>query len=119
MKGTLVEPRIHTDLAEFYSLWRDACLGKWASEMEEAQFLLEFFASAGQIKSIIDLGGGIGMHSMALSEHGFDVTLLDKSESALVIAKRNKPSLEVIKDSFESIDLKQNFDAAICMFSSL
>jgi Methyltransferase domain len=119
MKGTLTEPRIHTDLAEFYSLWRDACLGKWASEIEEVKFLLEFFSGGNKVRSIIDLGGSIGLHSIPLNEHGFDVTLLDKSQSALAIARRSAPQLQTVNGSFENIDLKQNFDAAICMFSSL
>ena len=119
MKGTLTEPRIHTDLAEFYSLWRDACLGKWQSEKEETKFLLEFFDGVNQVKSIIDLGGSIGVHAIPLMEHGYDVALLDKSESALAIAKRSAPQLQVLKSTFENISLQQNFDAAICMFSSV
>lgn len=119
MKGILTEPRIHTDLAEFYSLWRDACLGKWASEMEEVKFLLEFFAASKGVRSIIDLGGSIGLHSIPLHEHGFDVTLLDKSENALAIARRTLPQLQTVKSTFEQIDISKHFDAAICMFSSL
>jgi Methyltransferase domain len=119
MKGILIEPRIHTDLAEFYCLWRDACLGKWSSEIEEVKFLLELFAGSQKVKSIVDLGGGVGLHTIPLSGHGFDVTLFDNSEFALAIAKRHVPGLQVVNSSFENIDLQQTFDAAICMFSSI
>ncbi len=119
MKSTLIEPRIHDDLAEFYSLWRDACLGKKASEAEEVRFLLDVFASSNNLQSIIDIGGSVGIHAIPLAKHGFAVTLLDKSNTALNIAKRNCSQVKTIQGQFEAIDLKENFDAGICMLSSL
>ncbi len=118
MKSTLIEPRIHDDLAEFYTLWRDACLGKKASESEEVKFLLDIFASSSKIKTIIDLGGSAGIHAIPLVKHGFDVTLLDKSKIALNIAKRSCSQLKLVNESFEAINLNQNFDSSICMMSS-
>jgi hypothetical protein len=119
MKSTLTEPRIHDDLAEFYSLWRDACLGRKASETDEIKFLLDMLASSSNSKSIIDLGGSVGLHAIALTKHSFDVTLLDKASTALAIAKRTCPQLKIVQSSFESISLSQNFDASFCMLSSL
>jgi hypothetical protein len=118
MKSTLTEPRIHDDLAEFYSLWRDACLGKKASEVDEIKFLLDALASSSHIKSVIDLGGNVGLHAIALAKHGFDVTLLDRAKTALTIAKRTSPELKTVHASFESIDLIENFDAGFSMLSS-
>ncbi len=119
MKGILTEPRIHNDFAEFYSLWRDACIGKKSSEMEEIKFLLDIFASSSNLNSILDLGGSVGLHSIALHKHGFEVTLLDKSETALAIAKRSWPDLQTLNSSFENLTLSQNYDASICMYSSM
>lgn len=118
MKSTLTEPRIHDDLAEFYSLWRDACLGKKASEADEIKFLLNTLASSSKIRTVIDLGGSVGLHAIALAKHGFDVTLLDRANTALVIAKRTSPELKTVQSSFESISLTENFDASFCMLSS-
>jgi hypothetical protein len=119
MKSTITDPRIHDDLAEFYSLWRDACLGKKASEADEVKFLLDIFASSASIKNIIDLGGSVGLHAIALAKHGFDVTLLDKANTALAIARRSNPQLKTVHSSFDSIELAENFDASFCMLSSL
>lgn len=119
MKSILTEPRIHDDLAEFYSLWRDACLGKKASEVDEIKFLLNTLSSSFNIKSVIDLGGSVGLHAIPLAKHGFDVTLLDRANNALAIAKRTRPELKTVQCAFEAISLEQNFDAGLCMLSSL
>jgi hypothetical protein len=119
MSTILTEARIYDDLAEFYPLWREVCLGRKSSESDELRFLSDVFASSSSIKSVIDLGGSVGVHAIGLSKHGFDVTLLDKSAKAISIAKRNFPALKVALSTFESIDLPQTFDAAICMLSSL
>jgi hypothetical protein len=118
MKSTLIQPIIYDDLAEFYSLWRDACLGKKTSETEEIRFLLNVLASSSNIHTIIDLGGSIGLHAIALADHGFDITLLDKSTTALNIAKRTNSRIKTIQSDFESITLDENFDASLCMLSS-
>lgn len=118
MKSTISEPKIHDELAEFYSLWRDACLHKKASEHDEVNFLLKIFASSANAKTIIDLGGCVGLHAIALAKHGFDVTLLDSSKRALDIAKRTSPSLKTVQSNFDSIAVDDNFDISISMLSS-
>jgi hypothetical protein len=119
MKSILIEPRIHGDLAQFYSLWRDACLGKKASEVDEVKFLLDVFAGSSKVRSIVDLGGGVGLHAIALAKHGFDVTLLDKSDSALAIARSSCSTLKTINCPFEKIISTEHFDASVCMQSSM
>jgi SAM-dependent methyltransferase len=119
MSAIVTETKIYDDLAEFYPLWRDAYLQKKASESEEVKFLLDVFASSSSIKSVIDLGGGTGVHAIPLAKHGFDVTLLDKSMNALSIAKRDYGDIKTVRKSFETLALKQSFDASICMLSSL
>jgi len=118
MSAILTEARIYDDLAEFYPLWRDACLKRKASESDEVNFLLEVFGSSSSIESVIDLGGGTGIHGIPLSKHGFEVTLFDKSANALAIARRNLSEIKIVNGSFETISLRQSFDASICMLSS-
>jgi hypothetical protein len=118
MTAILTEARIYDDLAEFYPLWRDACLRRKASEGEEVKFLLEVFASSSGIKSVIDLGGGTGVHAIPLCKHGFDTTILDKSSNALAIARRTLSEIKTLHSSFETISLTRTFDASISMLSS-
>ena len=118
MTAILTEARIYDDLAEFYQLWRDACLGRKASESDEVKFLLEVFASSKSVKTVIDLGGGTGVHAIPLAKHGFDVTILDKSPNAISIARRNFSEIKTVQSSFETMTLTRSFDASICMLSS-
>ncbi len=110
--------RIYEDLADLYTLWRDTSLGEAGSEKREVQFLVNLF-DAHQIKSTIDLGGGVGLHARGLTERGYDVTLFDQSEKALTIAKEHLPALKTSHGSFETINLDTTFDASICMWSTL
>jgi hypothetical protein len=119
MSTILYETRIYDDLAEFYSLWRDAYLGQKGSEAKEITFLLDVFASSKKIKTIIDLGGGTGIHAIPLSKHGFDLTIFDKAAHALSIAKRSASAVNTVGGSFETISLNQTFDASMAMLSSL
>jgi hypothetical protein len=119
MSAIIAETKIYDDLAEFYPLWRDACLHKKASEAEEVKFLLDVFASSSGIESVIDLGGGTGVHAIPLAKHGFDMTILDKSANALAIARRHCSNVKTVCKPFETISIKRMFDASICMLSSL
>lgn len=114
-----MKTRIYEDLAHLYTLWRDACLGERASEKREVEFLHDLFAKHGGIKTVIDLGGGVGVHSGILSDMGYEMTLFDQSEKALSIAKNQMPTLKTMQGSFETIDVPQSFDASICMWSTL
>lgn len=112
--------KIFESHAHLYQLWRDTCLGVKDSEEKEANFILDLFKSLNKSpKSVIDLGGGIGVHSKILSSKGFDVTLLDQSEKALQIVRDSYSAIKTIHSSFEEINLQENYDAGICMWSTL
>ena len=115
-----MKTKIYEKLAELFPLWRETTLGKIGHEKKETDFVIDIFKKyPGEIKTVIDLGGGVGLHSELLSKAGYDVTLFDQSVKALSIAKKNNPKLKVIQGSFESINLKETYDAAICMWSTL
>lgn len=112
--------KIFESHAYLYKLWRDTCLGIKGSEEREFNFLLDVLKSSNKkTETIIDLGGGIGTHSKLLSAHGFYVTLLDQSESALKIVEETYPNIKTIYSSFENIDLNRNYDVGVCMWSTL
>lgn len=112
--------RIFEDLAYLYPLWRDVCLGIQGSESKEANFVLDVFKTVqSSVKSVIDLGGGVGTHSKILVKNDLDVTLLDRSRPALDIVNKSYPDIKTIESSFESIDAPEKFDAGICMWSTL
>lgn len=115
-----MKTKIYEELAHLYPLWRETCLGRSGCDLEETNFITSVFKdTALPIRSIIDLGGGVGTHSKFLVEQGYDVTLFDQSKKALSLAKTNCPNLRVENGSFETINLTDTFDAAICMWSTL
>jgi len=113
-----MKTKIYEDLADLFSLWRDTTLGQKGHEKKEVDFIEDAFkAHSGEIKSVIDLGGGVGLHAGLLLKHGYDVTLFDQSKKALAIAKKNYPKLKIVQGSFEKINLNKQYDAAVCMWS--
>ncbi len=115
-----MKTKIYEKLAELFPLWRETTLGKTGHEKEETNFVIDILKKYnGKIKTIIDLGGGVGLHSGLLLKAGYDVTLFDQSAKALSIAKKNNPKLKIIRGSFESIKIKESYDTAICMWSTL
>jgi len=115
-----MKTKIYEKLADLFPLWRETTLGKTGHEKEETNFVLDIFKKhSNEIKTVIDLGGGVGLHSGLLLKAGYDVTLFDQSAKALSIAKKNNPKLKVIRGSFESINVKEKYDVAICMWSTL
>lgn len=112
--------KIYEELSDLFPLWRETTLGKKGHEKEEANFVIDVFNKyPSEIKSVIDLGGGVGLHSNLLSNAGYDVTLFDKSEKALSIGKQNNSNLKTVQGDFESIAIDGSFDASICMWSTL
>lgn len=115
-----MKTRIYEDLAHLFPLWRETTLQKKGTNKRETEFIVSVLKkSPVKIKKVIDLGGGVGTHSALLLKQGYDVALFDQSKKALEIAKRNSPKLRVIRGSFEKINIKESYDAAICMWSTL
>ncbi len=114
-----METRIFDELADYYSLWRDTCLGQSGSEKREADFLHLLFQEYGMINTVMDLGGGIGLHDEHLHHLGYNVTVFDRSRRALELARKRCQELFTMEGSFEEIKVDQTYDASICMWSTL
>ena len=54
----------------------------WSDPSEDVYYLLHRWKGPAR-RSILDLGCGLGRHSLLFAAHGFDVTALDASESGL------------------------------------
>lgn len=114
-----MKTKIYENLADLFPLWRKTISGQKKHEKQEVNFIINIFKKhPSQIKSVIDLGGGIGLHSGLLLKLGCDITLFDQSKKALSIAKKNNPKLKTIYGSFEKLDIKEKHDAAICLWST-
>lgn len=119
-RRSAMKTKIYEDMADLFPLWRQTTLGLPDHEKQETDFVLDVFTRhTDGVRTIIDLGGGVGLHAGLLLQAGYDVTLFDQSEKALSIARKNHPNLKLVRGSFETIDVREKFDAAICMWSTL
>lgn len=84
----------------------------------EANFLIQEMSLKPGMK-IIDIGCGIGRHSVALAEKGMKMTGLDISSGQLSVAKEKaeKAGVQVnfIQADASDFSLDEQFDAAICL----
>jgi SAM-dependent methyltransferase len=72
--------------------------------------------------SFLDLGCGIGRHSIALAQHGYRVVGIDISDiyldEATARARKIKPKPKFLRTDIRKIGFKNEFNAAICLFTS-
>jgi SAM-dependent methyltransferase len=106
---------------EFPSIWFDTFLSpvNAAPVHRELAFVQEHLPLP-EFQSLLDVPCGIGRHSGPLDELGYDVVGIDRSESALEVARRMYPCVE-----FRTLDMlrvcelgEARFDGALCLWQS-
>ena len=92
---------------------------------ERAEKEAVFVAKALELKTgarVLDLCCGPGRHSVALAQHGFDVTGLDLNPAYLELARQTAEggnvSLKTVAADMREIPFQNYFDAIVNMFSS-
>lgn len=101
---------------EYYELFN-----KGKNYSNEVEFLEKVFQKyGGNIKKILDLGCGTGMHAELLASKGYEITGLDLSKEMIDIAKsKNIPNTEFIVGEMSNFNLNKKFDVVICMFAAM
>ncbi len=115
MKKTLMYER----LTGLYPFFRESMEEGKGSEQRELRFILDMVKrSERPIKTIIDLGGGIGTHAHELQKKGYTVAVFDQSKKVLAEARKKSSKLRTIHGTFETISLNETFDVAMCLWST-
>ncbi len=113
------ETLVYNELVRLYPLWRDALLhGDKLAQEKQVKFLKTILTEVG-VNTVIDLGGGIGTHSIPLAKDGYKVTIFDASDEALSLVREKEKMVQTIHGQFETIALDEKFDASICMWSTI
>lgn len=85
--------------------------------------LLDQVFKENKVKTVLDVGCGVGRHSIALSKLGYTATGLDFSsdqiKNAKAQAKRECVDATFILGDANRFSTKKKYDAAICMWSTL
>lgn len=63
-------------------IWDSVTAEFWSEPSEDVYYLVARWKKSGR-RRVLDLGCGMGRHSLLFAEHGFEVTALDLSESGL------------------------------------
>lgn len=71
-----------------------------------------------RLKTVLDVGCGVGKESSFLRDHGFDVTCIDLAEENIKICKKKKLNAHVM-DFYELQFEDESFDSALAMSSLL
>ncbi len=96
----------------------------YQAECDQLEALFRQYAAL-PVHSLVDLGCGTGNHALPLSERGYHVIGIDRSEAMLAHARDKAQRLPVAQrpdfqlGDVRAFDLQQKFDAALMMFAVL
>ncbi len=101
--------------------WNKANDEYWTEPAEEVFFLLHRWKDL-HFSSILDLGCGMGRHSLLFAEHGFQVTALDLSESGFQrlsdSASKMKLRIKTVQADVKNLPLDNaSFDTVLAYHS--
>lgn len=100
--------------------WQSADQSIWLDPAEESYFYCEQWKKQGK-KSVLDLGCGLGRHSVLFAKYGFNVTAVDISEYAIEKLKdtAKKNNLSINSQVCDMVNLPFGENSFDCIFSYL
>ena len=92
----------------------------WKNYREESERITELIRKHGRTagRTILDVACGTGGHSEHLQKR-FDVTGIDLNPEMLKVARKRVPEISFKRADMTSFDLGRQFDAIVCLFSSI
>lgn len=105
-------------LSEYYE-----SIISFKTDLEAELNLLQDIFSSYDVNSILDVACGVGRHSVELADLGYEVTGVDHSPYQITqgekkAAERGVKVMFITKDA-NHLDFNNEFDAAICMWTTL
>ncbi len=110
---------------EFVAKYCDVVYEKVRDTQREIRFLHWVFQELAdvEVREILDVACGTGRHAIPLSKKGYTVTGGDRSQAMLAVleekVRRANIEIPVIKCDMKDIEFREEFDAIICMYTSI
>lgn len=103
------------EYAKYYNLFYES-----KGYKKEVDFLEEIFKKYSNVKNVLDLGCGTGIHSKYLASRGYMVSGIDISKEMINIAKlKATPNTEFFVGNMTCFSLDKKFDACITMAAAI
>lgn len=98
--------------------WKDADKSRWMRPSEDAVYLAHKWKEEG-VHSILDLGCGLGRHSLFFAKNGFKVTAMDLSADAIAEARklREESGIDYLCRVSDMVNMPFSADAFDAVFS--
>lgn len=86
---------------------------------KEVPVLVKLFKKYGKVKTVLDVGSGLGAHTYLLSKEGYSCEGVEPHPKMVEYAKKNYPEVTYKRGTMQNINYVSKFDAVICVFSSI
>ncbi len=110
----------HESWAEVYDIAYEEAFGTFYTDLSKRTIEIITNNFTNGIK-IIDYGAGTGRLSIPLTELGFNVTAVEPSASMIkkLLEKSEALSIQTVNAKMEDVDIHEEFDLALCVFTVL
>jgi len=84
---------------------------------KEIPVIVNLFKKYGKVRSVLDVGCGMGRHAFFLSKEGYKCEGVELHPKMVEYAKQHYSGVTYKVNSMQNINYKNKFDALICIFS--
>lgn len=82
---------------------------------KDVLFIIKLFKKYGEIKSVLDVGCGIGSHVKNLYDKGYLVEGVEADPAKVKFSKEKYPDLKFTTQFMQTLNMNKKYDAIICI----
>ena len=82
---------------------------------KDTTFIIKLFKRYGKIKSVLDVGCGVGSHVKHLCDKGYDTEGIEADPAKVKFCQKKYPDLQFKEGFMQDFNSDKNYDAIICI----
>lgn len=82
---------------------------------KDTAFIIKLFKKYGKVKSVLDVGCGVGSHVKHLSDNGYKSEGVEADLAKVKFSQNKYPDLMFKHQFMQSLNMKKKYDAIICI----